>query len=181
MSPVLCQSCGQNPATIHFTEIRNDQKRELHICEACANEQGLGGGAPIPAILSNLVQGVKRTAPDADLACPTCGITFEEFRAKGRLGCPKDYEVFEEAMGPLLERIHGSRRHAGRLPKGRVAMGSDLSDRLLRLRRDLQQAVDGEKYETAAQLRDEIRRLEGREEALPARTPKRKGKSRGSQ
>lgn len=183
MSPVLCQSCGQNPATIHFTEIRNDQKRELHVCEACANEQGLGGGAPIPEILSNLVQGVKRTTPDTDLVCPACGITFEEFRAKGRLGCPHDYDVFAEALGPLLERIHGARRHVGRLPRGRESMVSDLSDRLLKLRRDLQQAVEGEKYEAAAKLRDEILQLEGRAAAGAEKAPakrKSKGKGRGS-
>jgi hypothetical protein len=84
--------------------------------------------------------------------CPECGISFEEFRAKGRLGCPKDYEVFAKDLGPLLEKIHGSRQHVGRVPRG---AGPDTSreDRLLRLRRDLARAVKDEQYEEAARLR----------------------------
>jgi protein arginine kinase activator len=160
MTPILCQSCGENPATIHFTEIKDDQKRELHICETCANAQGLGGGAHIPAMLNELVQGVKRGGVESDTRCPDCGITFEEFRSKGRFGCPKDYEVFAEALGPLLEKIHGAQRHTGRLPRGQTEVDTVVADRLLRLRRDLQAAVEGEKYEEAASLRDEIRRLE---------------------
>ncbi|MHC5009632.1 MAG: UvrB/UvrC motif-containing protein [Planctomycetota bacterium] len=160
MSPILCQSCGDNPATIHFTEIKNETKRELHICEACANAQGLGGGAHIPAMLANLVQGVRRGGLASDVKCPDCGITFDEFRTKGRFGCPRDYEVFGEAMGPLLEKIHRASRHVGRLPRGRASIDTNVADRLLRLRRDLQAAVEGEKYEQAANLRDEIRKLE---------------------
>jgi protein arginine kinase activator len=158
MSPMLCQSCSQNPATIHFTEIKNDEKRELHVCEACANAQGLTGGPPIPAMLANLVQGVRKGARSPK--CPDCGITFDEFRSKGRFGCPKDYEVFEELLGPLLEKIHGSKRHVGRLPRGRTEATAAVGDRLLRLRRDLQAAVKAEQYEKAAGLRDEILKTE---------------------
>jgi protein arginine kinase activator len=175
MTPVLCQSCGQNPATIHFTEIKNDTKRELHICEACASAQGLGGSVPIPPILANLVQGVRRGGLGGDLRCPDCGITFEEFRTKGRFGCPRDYEVFGEALGPLLDKIHGARAHTGRLPRGRTVASTEASDRLLRLRRDLQEAVRAEHYEDAARLRDEIVRIEG--EAAHGVVPE--GKARG--
>lgn len=159
MSPMLCQSCSQNPATIHFTEIKNEEKRELHVCESCANAQGLTGGPPIPAMLANLVQGVRRSNAKSP-KCPDCGITFDDFRAKGRFGCPKDYEVFEELLGPLLEKIHGSKRHVGRLPRGRTEATAAVGDRLLRLRRDLQSAVKAEQYEKAAGIRDEILKAE---------------------
>ncbi len=160
MTPMLCQFCGKNPATIHFTEIKEEVKRELHICEACANEKGLGTSDPLPPMLFDLIQGGRRDEADEDLRCPECGITFGEFRMKGRFGCPHDYEVFAEPMGPLIEKIHGSRSHAGRLPRGRERVDTAVADHLLRLRRELKDFVRTEKYEDAARISDEIRTLQ---------------------
>jgi protein arginine kinase activator len=179
--PHLCQTCKQNPATIHFTEIRNDEKRELHVCESCAQSQGIATGpvmASLPTMLAHLVKGVKPSAPSP--RCPSCGISFAEFREKGRLGCPNDYEFFNEHLAPLLEKIHGATEHRGRLPKGALDADGQRSDKLLRLRRDLQKAVKGEQYETAARLRDEIRRVEEGATATaapPAAPPARRRRS----
>lgn len=164
MTPVLCQCCGKNPATIHITDIKDDTKRELHICESCANEQGIGTGAIVPGILVDLIQGGAGPAERAvSLRCPHCGVTFDDFRTKGRFGCPRDYEVFEEALNPLLDKIHGAHQHTGRLPRGRRAVDTDTADRLLRLRRELQEAVRKEDYENAARIRDTIREVETNE------------------
>ncbi|MFV1959584.1 MAG: UvrB/UvrC motif-containing protein [Planctomycetota bacterium] len=161
---MVCQFCGKNPATIHFTEIKDGKKHELHICEACASEQGLAAG--VPAVLGNLMQmdppAHKRETSTEGLACPHCGITFDEFRTKGRLGCPHDYLVFAEALDSLVDKIHGAHRHTGRLPRGRRTVDTDLAEHLLRLRHELQESIRTEDYENAARLRDEIRALEGR-------------------
>ena len=92
-----CQSCA-NPATVHLTTIEDGQKKELHLCQACAEshqflqQQELN----LPAILQSLIG--QHVGPLADelarLACPACGIRYMEFRAAGRLGCPHDYTVF---------------------------------------------------------------------------------------
>ena len=37
---MLCMSCQQNEATIHLTEIANNQMVEVHLCESCAEEKG---------------------------------------------------------------------------------------------------------------------------------------------
>ncbi len=161
MSPTLCQCCGKYPATIHFTEIKSDKKRTLHICEACANEQGIASGAPVPSGLANLMSSaIRQAGGGSTLRCPHCGIAFEEFRTKGRFGCPRDYEVFAERLNPLLDKIHGAHRHTGRLPRGRVTVETEWADRLLALRRELQDAVRTESYEDAARIRDAIRELE---------------------
>src|SRR5690606_22490544 len=33
-----CDSCGK-PATVHLTDVSNNSKQELHLCEDCANAQ----------------------------------------------------------------------------------------------------------------------------------------------
>lgn len=166
MPPNLCQSCQQNPATIHYTEIKDATKqRELHLCEACAQSQGVSTGpvlAALPPMLASLVKPPKGSQAPAP-RCPSCGISFAEFREKGRLGCPNDYEVFREHLDPLLEKIHGASEHKGRLPRGFGPDTGRRNDELLRLRRELQHSVKGEQYETAARLRDEIRKLESGE------------------
>ena len=155
---MLCQVCESKPATIHITEIKDGSKTVLDLCEDCAGEKGLTHGSPIPSLLASLV-GERQREAETDLRCPECGISFEEFRAKGRLGCPRDYEVFAKELAPLLEKIHGAQKHAGRLPRGLVP-DAGREERLRRLRRDLARAVKDEQYEEAARIRDEIRAAE---------------------
>lgn len=188
MPPHVCQSCKQNPATIHLTTIHEKTKQELHVCEACAAAQGLAGGPvlpDLPSMLASLVKPAKGPQAPAP-RCPTCGISFAEFREKGRLGCPNDYTFFAEHLDPLLEKIHGASQHRGRLPAGTPASESGRGEALLRLRGELQKAVKAEQYERAAQLRDEIRRLEepsaageGAAPAAPAPADKPKPRARG--
>jgi protein-arginine kinase activator protein McsA len=35
---MLCERCGQRPATVHITEIAGGNKKETHICHVCAGE-----------------------------------------------------------------------------------------------------------------------------------------------
>ena len=38
---MLCQICGKNPASVHFTEIHDNTMSEIHVCERCAEEKGM--------------------------------------------------------------------------------------------------------------------------------------------
>ena len=108
----------------------------------------------LDAVVDTLLHG--RVAPALEEA-------FEEFRRKGRFGCPMDYEVFAEPIDAMLRNMHDNRtRHRGRQPRGRIDERSAVSERLLHLRRELREAVEGENYEEAARLRDEIRTIEQR-------------------
>src|SRR5207245_5344097 len=117
---VKCQFCS-NPATVHLTDIVEGQKKELHLCHACAESKQLikQQELNLPAILQTLIgQHVgAQTDELARLTCPACGIKYMEFRAQGRLGCPHDYAVFRLGLAPLLQRIHRSTRHVGKSPR----------------------------------------------------------------
>ncbi len=88
-----------------------------------------------------------------------CGITFYEFRNHGRLGCPYDYICFQQELEPLIVNIHGDTEHIGKRPK-KYAAGTENRTQLIRLRREMKEAINEEAYERASELRDEIHSIE---------------------
>ena len=157
-----CEKCKKRVATVHLTEIIGDEKREIDLCVECAAEQGLAvqppGGMELLAKLINQQIGEELSAM-AGMRCPSCGHTFLAFRTQGRLGCPRDYEAFEKGLGPLLERMHGSVEHVGKVPPSAGEEARRIGE-LNRLRRELRHAVDQEDFERAGLLRDQIRQRE---------------------
>ncbi len=164
-----CESCQKNAATVHLTDVSNNTKREIHLCEACAKTQGvtiksyLHKAPSYPELLNQLVHSqAEGTAEEKDLACPKCGITYRKFRSTGKFGCPNDYVVFKKGLLSLLEKIHGKVEHRGKVPlraTDQIAKQKELRS----LRADLEKAVRDEAYEKAARIRDRIYALEGRE------------------
>jgi len=173
---MTCDLCSKNEATVHLSEVINDQTRELHLCEQCAREKAaeaaglfstsgeqlLGGG--LAELLGSLTDLGKLAAgtPGAALSCPQCGLTYEDFRKSGRLGCGKCYEAFHRVLAPLLKRIHGSTQHSGRTPPAQKAKPAQLQDELAQLKEQLKAAVAAESFEEAVRLRDRIRALEAK-------------------
>lgn len=157
---MLCQVCGKNDATVEFTEIINDEVKQLHLCDGCAKKKGIEmeqhfSIADFLASLSDTGSADPgASAPGASLKCGKCGMTFRDFQKIGRFGCGDCYLAFRENLLPLLKRIHGSTRHTGKAKK------SESSDLRHTLRRKLQSAIDKEEFEEAAKLRDMIRELE---------------------
>jgi protein arginine kinase activator len=164
-----CQKCDRQ-ATFHITDLIDGEPSELHLCEECAT----GFLTPtaqdeasemMPAMAGLLAQhlAVGETADELarldQRACPVCGITFLQFRKQGRLGCPHDYIFFEKELEPLLVSIHDQTQHIGKVPK-RCPHGADQQTQLIRLRREMKEAVASEEYERASELRDEIRTIE---------------------
>ena len=90
-----------------------------------------------------------------------CGISFHEFRTKGRLGCPHDYTFFERELMPLIMNIHGETKHVGKRAR-RSEVSMDEETDVIRLRREMKEATQKEEYELAAKLRDDIRKIEQR-------------------
>ena len=156
-----CDKCGK-PATIHLTEILDGDKIEKHFCQNCASTDGITIKAEVPIgqLLEDFVLQSGGLDEGPELECEVCGIKFSEFREAGLLGCPNDYDVFEENLVELLERAQeGAVQHIGKVPHG----SGDIQKRqtaILRLRSELKAAINSEDYERAASLRDQIKELE---------------------
>lgn len=160
---IVCQRCGNVQSSVHVTDISKGEKRERHLCAECAEEEGVvmkSSQVPLNEILSKFVTQKSTARELADLTCDHCGMTFVEFRSNGLLGCPHDYDAFHRGLDPLIERTHeGATQHVGKVPV-RANAKVQHSVSLIRIKRELQQAIADEDYETAARLRDEIARLE---------------------
>lgn len=160
-----CRQCSK-PATLHITEIREGEVHELHLCENCAQEyletsetqEATNQIAKLAASLEEVAD--ESELDDLDkLVCPSCGISFREFRSQGRLGCPHCYSAFREELLPLLENIHNADQHCGKFPK-RAPDSSQRQYELIKMRNELRIAVEEENYEAAAELRDRINNVE---------------------
>ncbi len=160
---MLCDICNKNPATVHLTEIIDEQMNELHLCEECASQKSVQMEQQFG--LSDLLAGLAEFNKPSlekgaqDLKCSNCGLTYNDFKKIGRLGCGECYSTFKKYLGSLLKRIHGSNLHVGKSPL-KVAVGLKKNIDLSGLRQKLQKAIETEAFEEAARLRDQIKEME---------------------
>jgi protein arginine kinase activator len=166
--PVQCQECGNRPATLHFTKIVGGEKTELHICETCARDKGeLIPGTQSGFSIHNLLSGLMNFDPagagaemkQPAVRCDTCGMTYNQFSKIGRFGCSECYKHFDQRLDPLLKRVHGNTAHVGKVPKragGKVRTKREIDE----LKKQMQDRIEHEDFESAAQLRDRIKNLE---------------------
>lgn len=164
MQQSMCQQCKKAVATVHFMDIVGPEKREKHLCERCAGEDGykVQQYVPLNELLTQFVLTQSGAQQMAQLTCPECGTSFAEFRNVGLLGCPHDYDAFDKALVPLLQRAHeGATHHVGKTPRGANGGGSgDHNREIARLRRELEAAIASEDFERAAKVRDDLRAIE---------------------
>ena len=166
-----CQNCKEQTATIHLTEINNGTRQETHLCELCAEKEGLAIKSQIPLneLLSTLLASQtgmtiqpeqQEEDPKEEKKCPACGMTLRAFRKGRLLGCPYDYEFFGETLETIIEKSQGGRTvHTGKVPENAPA-DSKKQIETLNLRKQLEEAVFNEDYETAAKLRDRIEHIQ---------------------
>ncbi|MGQ9649055.1 MAG: UvrB/UvrC motif-containing protein [Phycisphaerae bacterium] len=159
---MLCQRCKKQTATVHLTDLVQGEKRERHLCEDCANAEGVvvKQNVSINDVLNSFLMSQASIQEMARLRCPECGITFVEFRNQGLLGCPNDYDVFGKALTGIIERAQdGQTRHTGKTP-GQVVRIDPVQQERFRLQRELREAVEREDYEQAAKIRDRLGELQ---------------------
>lgn len=89
--------------------------------------------------------------------CTHCGFTWEEYRARGLLGCPHCYAAFGDALQADIAWLHGALEMGQPDPASASAASALTPDALAEWRERLSDAVRSENYEEAARLRRLIR------------------------
>lgn len=181
---MLCDKCGKNPATFHYTEIVNGEKSEHHLCSSCAANTDMSyytnllndSDNPFLKLLGGIfssaaeAMGGEDANPETQIVCPNCKMTYGEFLKNSSFGCATCYDVFGPLIPEKIKKIQGSDVHVGKKP---LAYGVarpqeqeetpitqeqtiDLHKEIEILSKKLKDAIAIEDYEEAAKLRDLI-------------------------
>lgn len=162
---MLCQSCKDNQATVHYTKIINGKVSELHLCEACAKEKNdfeFDTTFSFHKLLTSLIDNVQSGAMEKetkDIVCSFCNSSYTKFKQTGKFGCPECYNSFKSKLSPLFKGIHGQNEHVGKVPK-RGNQTIVKKREITKLREELEELVAIEAFEEAAIVRDKINALE---------------------
>ena len=159
-----CEKCNEREATVLYKQTINGESTSMHLCAECATraqeENGFGLHFPTSndlfgSLFSIAGPGQSYTAKK----CEGCGATFADIRRTGKVCCPACYTAFAKELEPTVRSLYGTAVHTGRAPAKSCAV-RDKKNRLEALKKDLQAAIQAERFEDAATLRDEIRALE---------------------
>ena len=168
---MLCERCKKNEATVHYREIMNGKEKKYLLCADCAKEleksgeislsapKFFGEGDVFNSMFGSLFAPARgeRALSEAK-KCPLCGATFGELVNEGKVGCAKCYDVFGQELERTISGIHGQATHTGRSP-AKLKDKLDVRQRIRALERELKEAIKDERYERAAELRDELNSL----------------------
>jgi len=162
---MLCQICGKNQATVHYTKIINGNIEELHLCDECAmhnKEIEFDSTFSFHKLLSGLMDNLQGEVPYKEVKtykCPFCGMDYVQFRQTGKFGCAQCYETFKPKLKALFRSIHGHDKHVGKVP---VRANTQVAKkrRIQKLKEQLNELVAKEEFEEAAKVRDKIKELE---------------------
>ncbi|ANU15790.1 nucleotide excision repair protein [Planococcus maritimus] len=165
---MICEQCGERPATVIVKENQQGHLIEKHFCHVCAAENHNINFSfdQDPMAIHNLLanwfpkqkSAVSPVRRDA-LTCPRCGFTFQKFLSLGKFGCAECYSTFSPQLTEILKRVqNGNTEHTGKIP---ASYGTTLKIKkeIEELRKQMQAAIQEEDFEEAARLRDQVKLL----------------------
>ena len=165
---MICDQCGERPASVIVKQTQQGQTTEHHLCQVCAaGNQSINlsfeqDPMAIHQLLSNWFPAQQTTINPVRkevAVCPSCGFTFTKFLKLGKFGCASCYDTFEPQLDEIFKRLHnGNKEHNGKIP---ASYGNTLKIKkeIEELRKQMKTSVEEENFEKAAEFRDEIRVL----------------------
>ena len=163
---MLCRKCNKREATVHIKQSLNGKINEMMLCSECAEKENVSpffaynADSLFSGFFSDSVFGGNYLR--AQKKCPTCGMSGSELAKSGKAGCAKCYDVFADELAKIVYGIHGNACHTGSVP-GNRAQQIERQRRIDELKKEQQIAISEQNYEKAAELRDEIRKIESGE------------------
>jgi protein arginine kinase activator len=142
--PLECLNC-QEPAAVIYKQVCSKNMSQEVLCKHCP-------------ILKQRLQGkhIEATAHETGaISCNECSTQMSDILRHEALGCAHCYEVFQHAICQRLTIDKLDYKQDVMINKN----STPSSEQLLKLSKDLQDAVNEENFEKAAILRDEITKL----------------------
>ncbi|MEI7437113.1 MAG: UvrB/UvrC motif-containing protein [bacterium] len=117
---MICECCQECEATIHLTQVVDQNAREVHLCATCAEKNGLNlqSAMSLPEMLFNLATDKPAGAASTpEKGCPQCHLRSADFKKNGRLGCPVCYASFAGELQQILAGMQSGPIHNGKRPR----------------------------------------------------------------
>lgn len=169
---MVCENCKAKQANITVTQVQNGQKMEHHYCEICASKfhpfQFEVQDEPISLqqfITNWFGTPLKSSTRDekqksaSQVTCPHCKLSYLHFLKKGKVGCAMCYTAFRPYLPSILEKLQAGTSHIS-TTESEVDVNQQIEEQIQMLREQMKLAIEQERFEDAAKLRDEIKLLE---------------------
>ncbi len=140
-----CDFCGKNDAEILFKKIIGDEEITLFLCKECLNKGVLK------------LSDYELEDAEHSFVCPICKTTRKEFIEENfKIGCMQCLTAFSEDIDKIL-KVNGYYKGVGQSIEE-----DDIEKRIIigKLKISLQKAVEEERYEEAAELKNKIEKME---------------------
>lgn len=137
---MLCERCKKNDANVHISKNINGKATELHLCENCARESG--ELISMNQFLGNFFESVLPLRVRRVAIMPVN--SSAENKYAGCEDCVEDLPAYNPPVGGIAPNLKSD------------------DVKLTELRIQLKEAVQKEEFERAAELRDEIKKLESK-------------------
>lgn len=164
---MVCDSCGEEPASVHVVKIEAGSVTHSHLCQECAQDmtaqsEGAALVFALPGALAGSLLGEAEESSGhrlgrQSLVCGSCGTSLIDLSQTGLLGCAACYEVFAEHLKGMGTDPAGG--HLGKIPT-RAPAGAVALREVLRLKRMLDELVETERFEEAVAVRDRLAELD---------------------
>lgn len=109
----------------------------------------LQASVTIPKFIQMAIEEQKKR----EIKC-ACGMTLYDLQHSSRLGCEYCFTTFAQYLNPVIQSCQGSLQHVGKVPKQKV--NSYLKTQIASLEFKLKDAIEKEKYEEAAVIKDQL-------------------------
>lgn len=160
---MLCQKCGENQATTYYMQTINGKTTSIQLCSACAADIGVGSmlnHASMSDMFSEfLTNTFSMPSVTTNKVCEKCHSGLSDIIKSGKVGCDECYHTFYKEILPTIENVHGKTRHIGKISASadsRIKKKAEIQQ----LKSELNEAVENQEFETAAELRDRIKSIE---------------------
>lgn len=168
-----CDRCDKE-AIVEISIIAGEVHTKLNLCEdhyleflSAQMPEGVDKDKSFTyfqEILADLVSGVidsNSMDHGAQEPCPQCHKTFEQVIESGRFGCDRCYTHFDELTKTTLAQTQGAVSHTGKSP-ARYEGVRMLQAVIDETKEKLEFSIQEERYEDAAEIRDEMSELNER-------------------
>lgn len=148
---MLCQKCQKRQANFHYTQIVNNAKYEFNLCAECAHDMGLTKNFNERMSLSGML--------DSFFSPRTIGAITDTPRAFKINGERLYRNEFENEIDKMFCEFGEETKRQNELEKNDESKEKNTVENL---KLSLKKAIEEERFEDAARIRDEIKSKEGK-------------------